>query len=136
MSERTKQVPELTISDECKYCAESEPEWSPYANCWIHRRPTLDKRCTRKILGPIGEPAPAAPEAPPLSVQVDDLQNENVELLAELAALEAENARLREALVHLFWMTHKFDPRACDACLNVYEMAEAALAEERKQVNG
>lgn len=50
-----KQVPEQTISDECKYCAEGEPEWSPHAKCWIHRRPTLDKRCLRKRLGPCGE---------------------------------------------------------------------------------
>ena len=47
------QVPEKTISDECKYCSESEPEWSPDAKCWVHRRPTLDKRCTRKTMGPI-----------------------------------------------------------------------------------
>lgn len=50
-----KQVPEMTISDECKYCGEGEPEWSPYAKCWIHRRATLDKRCTRKVMGPCGE---------------------------------------------------------------------------------
>lgn len=50
-----RQVPEQTISDECKYCAEGEPEWSPYAKCWIHRRASLDKRCTRKRLGPCGE---------------------------------------------------------------------------------
>lgn len=48
----TKQVPEQTISDECKYCVEGEPEWSEYAHCWIHRRPILDKRCTRKHLAP------------------------------------------------------------------------------------
>lgn len=34
---------------ECKYCIEGPPEWSEDAKCWIHRRPTLDKRCTRKI---------------------------------------------------------------------------------------
>ena len=51
---RNKQVPEQTISDECKYCAEGEPEWSPAAKCWIHRRASLDKRCTRKVLGPSG----------------------------------------------------------------------------------
>lgn len=51
---RSKQVPEETISDECRWCAENEPEWSPDANCWIHRRPTLDKRCLRKYLSPVG----------------------------------------------------------------------------------
>lgn len=51
----TKQVHNSTISRECKYCAEGEPEWSPNAQCWIHRRPTLDKRCTRKIIGPCVE---------------------------------------------------------------------------------
>jgi hypothetical protein len=63
-SQRSKQVPERTISDECKYCAEGEPEWSTDASCWIHRRPQLDKRCTRKTLSPIGElPAPSQPAA-------------------------------------------------------------------------
>lgn len=58
-----KTVPELTISNECKYCAEGEPEWSPDAKCWIHRRAALDKRCTRKVLGSRGEmPAAAGPE--------------------------------------------------------------------------
>ena len=50
-----KQVPEKTISDECKWCAENEPEWSPYAQCWIHRLSSIDKRCLRKHLSPIGE---------------------------------------------------------------------------------
>lgn len=58
-----RQVPEQTISDECKWCGEDQPEWSPEAKCWIHRRPTLDRRCARKILGPCGElPREAGPE--------------------------------------------------------------------------
>jgi hypothetical protein len=56
--EGTRQVPELTISDECKWCGESESnlEWSTYAKCWIHRREKLDKRCLRRKIGPIGQP--------------------------------------------------------------------------------
>lgn len=50
-----KQVPEKTISDECRWCGESAPEWSEDAQCYIHRRPRIDKRCTRKRLSPSGE---------------------------------------------------------------------------------
>jgi hypothetical protein len=60
---RSKQVPELTISDECRYCAENDPEWSSDAKCWIHRRASLDKRCTRKVLGPCGEMFPKSQKA-------------------------------------------------------------------------
>lgn len=71
----SKQVPEKTITNECKYCAEDEPEWSPYAKCWIHRRATLDKRCTRKRLGPVGElaaePQPTLPEQEQFRVEAE-----------------------------------------------------------------
>jgi len=53
MTTATKQVPEQTISDECKWCAsEGLPEWSEDAQCWIHRRPSIDKKCLRKTLSP------------------------------------------------------------------------------------
>jgi len=29
----------------CRWCAEGKPKWSAYANVWIHRRSTIDKRC-------------------------------------------------------------------------------------------
>lgn len=33
-------------TQQCKWCvAEGQPEWSKYANVWIHRRDTLDKAC-------------------------------------------------------------------------------------------
>lgn len=32
---------------ECPWCKEGEPEWSPYAKVWIHRRERLDKKCLR-----------------------------------------------------------------------------------------
>jgi hypothetical protein len=55
--EVTRQVPELTISDECRWCGESVAnlEWSKDAQCWIHRRDSVDKRCLRKTVGPCGE---------------------------------------------------------------------------------
>ena len=67
-SSPTKQVPERTISDECRWCAEGEPEWSPDAKCWIHRRPNLDKRCLRKRLSPVGERADAEDAAESIQV--------------------------------------------------------------------
>lgn len=51
-----KQVPEKTISDECRWCAEGQPEWSEDAQCWIHRRSRLDKPCSRLHLPPLGTP--------------------------------------------------------------------------------
>ena len=60
---RNKQVPEQTISDECKWCpTEGLPEWSPEAQCWIHRRSSVDKRCLRKTLSPDAEPPSPAGE--------------------------------------------------------------------------
>jgi hypothetical protein len=56
--EVTKQVPEVTISDECRWCGDSETnlEWSKEAQCWMHRRESVDKRCLRRMIGPYGEP--------------------------------------------------------------------------------
>lgn len=71
-----KQVPELTIYDECKYCAEGEPEWSPYAKCWIHRRAYLDKRCTRKRLGPCGELPEPVPQPTPAEPRIETVPEE------------------------------------------------------------
>lgn len=46
---------------------------------------------------------------------------------AELARSESEVEKLGEALTHLFWITHKFNPDVCDGCANVKKQAEAAL---------
>lgn len=38
---------EMTAAEQggCRWCIEGAPEWSYDAKVWIHRRPTLDKRC-------------------------------------------------------------------------------------------
>jgi hypothetical protein len=48
-------MPETPYDDECRWCAENQPEWSDDAKCWIHRRASVDKRCLRKHLTPSGE---------------------------------------------------------------------------------
>ena len=83
---RSKQVPEKTITDECKYCGENEPEWSTDAKCWIHRRASLDKRCTRKIMGPCGEMPIVAAEGSQPSGPTPDYKALCGELIAAIDA--------------------------------------------------
>jgi hypothetical protein len=36
----------------CRWCADGQPEWSPYAKVWIHRRDRLDRRCEKPPSNP------------------------------------------------------------------------------------
>ena len=54
-SDKDVSVPD-SISAECRWCADGDPEWSSFASEWIHRRNSIDRECLRKHLSPAGEP--------------------------------------------------------------------------------
>lgn len=61
---------------ECPWCKEGEPEWSPYAKVWIHRRERLDKKCLR--------PRPPAEQPKQLEVVVLLDDQEDGEILLRI----------------------------------------------------